>query len=160
MTKKMAIKLNMIVDTIDFNPFNFILYPNEYFTIPFTYSEKLTKILSPSLEVLNISEPLINYGQKILGDSGSDSLTFLTDLTRQIHTDFSLEYRHTGKPFSSEKTFERKLGSCRDLTWMQIQLLRHLGIASRFISGYYFFSTPRAISMTSSWLMPICDIVS
>ena len=43
-----------------------------------------------------------------------------------------------GEPFHPDKTFELKSGSCRDLSWMEIHLLRNMGIASRFVSGYFY----------------------
>lgn len=152
MNKKMAINIEMTVATIEFNPFNFILYPDNYFSVPFLYSDELAKILQPSLNVAKISEPLINYGKEILLDSDSKTLVFLTNLTQQIHNDFIVEYRHIGQPYSSEKTFLLKQGSCRDLAWMQIQLLRHLGFAARFVSGYFYLSVEKPEFELHAWV--------
>ena len=152
MTSQLSIKSESLIDVEEFNPLDFLLYPSEFFTLPFTYSEYQKSALASSLRFEPISDPLRHYGERIASEANFDTVTFITNLTRQIHDDFTVDYRQFGEPYKPDKTFELKTGSCRDLTWMQINLLRNMGVAARFVSGYFYFPIDPPIYELHAWV--------
>lgn len=136
--EKMEINVELIVDSKEYNPFNFLLYPSNCLTTPFDYPDSLKKILLPSLKQVKIKSELRQFGEKILKKTQFKTMDFLTNLTQEIHQAFIVQYRETGEPMNPDETFRLKCASCRDLAWMQIHLLRNLNFATRFVSGYYY----------------------
>lgn len=135
-----------------FKPFNFLVYPPSCNQVPFEYPRQLLPILALYFASIKISNNLLDYGRGILKTVGSNTIPFLLQLTIQIHEDFIIENREKGVPFDPDTTFEGKRGSCRDLSWMQIQLLRNLGLASRFVSGYYYVDVENPQYELHAWV--------
>ncbi|MDB4582609.1 transglutaminase family protein [Draconibacterium sp.] len=152
MHEKMLITSEIKVNSQEYNPFNFILYPGDYLNLPFQYSKDLWEVLSPAMILEPINASLLEFGQKILAGSNANTVEFLTNLTKQIHSNFTLINREFGSPLEANETFRLKTGSCRDLAWMQIMVLRHMGFASRFVSGYYFLKIQDANFELHAWV--------
>jgi len=150
--KKISIRSETVLRSNPYNPFNFLIHPPEFSTIPFSYSDELQHLLQKYLNPAPINQELLMYGKAILTSNKNDTLFFLTELTTQIHDSFIVESREEGIPFEPDKTFNIKKGSCRDLVWMQIQLLRTLGIASRFVSGYYYVDVENPQYELHAWV--------
>ncbi|WP_200978171.1 transglutaminase family protein [Echinicola sp. 20G] len=148
--------LNILWESIvrleEYNPFNYIIFPTGYYNLPINYSLELKDLLFASLVVDHINSPLIEYGNQILEKSVFKTLHFISELTKKIHSDFNLVSRMEGEPYAADKTFNLKKGSCRDLSWMEIQLLRHSGIAARFVSGYYFIESENLEHELHAWV--------
>jgi len=151
MHEKINITSEAIVNSLEYNPFNFLIYPLYFNSVPFSYSDDIIVLLQKYLTAKPIHEELLQYGKTILTSKNNATLPFLTELTIAIHTDFIVESREEGIPFKPEITFQLKKGSCRDLVWMQIHLLRNLGIASRFVSGYYYVDVENPIYELHAW---------
>lgn len=152
MHEEMKITSNVIVEVKEHNPFDFLVHPAQYLKLPFEYDIKAKQLIQASLNGGSISKDLKEYGNSILSHSQNKSVEFFLALTKKIHLDFKLEYRETGEPNNPDYTFNSKIGSCRDLAWMQIQLLRSFGIACRFVSGYYFVESENPEFELHAWL--------
>lgn len=152
MTSQLVIDSISTIETKTYNPFDFLIYPLDFNKLPLKYDEKQQKLLFASLEGELLSEELLAYASTILKATNFNTISFLTALTKQIHQDFIVEYREIGSPLPPDETFNLKRGSCRDLSWMLIQLLRQLGIAARFVSGYYYFEMDQPAYELHGWV--------
>lgn len=135
----------------DVDPLYFIAFPNGHFDRPFQYSDHLKNLLFAALLPAKIDRPLIDYGDNILEQTADKTLNFIIQLTRQIYADFKFE-PYDDEPQEPDQTFKLKGGSSRALSWMQIQLLRHLGIAARSVIGYYFVESEVAKHKLHVWV--------
>ena len=141
-----------ILELKEFNPFQFLIHPGEYNQLPFQYNEIDSSLLGPSLYSGSDLSSMELYVDRIKKNSALKTLPFVTDLLQQIHSDFSVESRETGSPLEPQETFKSKKGSCRDLSWMLVQILRQSGIASRFVSGYFFLSPEDSLFELHAWV--------
>lgn len=152
LTKKLAITASSILETKSYNPFDFIIHPQSFNSLPFEYESLQKTTLFSALEKLTVSEVLIDYANSILKRSNYSTIQYLSTLTQELHEEFSVEYREDGSPLAPDETFQLKKGSCRDLSWMLIGILRHQGIAAQFVSGYYYFDMEEPAYELHAWV--------
>ena len=140
-TDGMEISSEWIFKLREFNPFGFILdksFEDRGWNDPFfqfSYEEK-TSFLIP---FLTDSEDFQFMDFLLEIKKGSNGLVdFLVNLTREIHLGWTHQVREEQNFWEPQKTFDAKTGACRDLAFMQMQMLRDLGLATRFVSGYAF----------------------
>jgi uncharacterized protein (DUF2126 family)/transglutaminase-like putative cysteine protease len=130
--------VDLVADMATINPFDFFLEPSAE-TYPFEYEEVLAEELAP-FRVLRQPgrklRSLINAVSAALGDKDLRMVDMLVMVNRLIAERISYVVRMEPGVWSPEKTLTEEKGSCRDSAWLLVNLLRHLGFAARFVSGY------------------------
>ena len=76
------------------------------------------------------------------------TIDFLVELNCRLSRDITLPDPHgAGRADARGDAARTRSGSCRDSAWLLVQLLRHLGLAARFVSGYLIQLTPDVKSL-------------
>ncbi len=135
---EMTIRAQSTIVSHEYNPFAFLLYPASFNRLPFAYGPSRSARLAACLAPLDVSAELTAFGEAILAETSGNTLGYLSALTDRIHERCEVVYRADGAPRPGGETFALASGSCRDLSWMMIALLRTQGVAARFTSGYLY----------------------
>lgn len=140
-TREFSVQIDLVADMIAINPFDFFLEENVQ-TTPFTYDDDLKDQLRPYLEsdikgkafsiFLKQARDIWTRGTQA-EQSTVDTLVALNQLVEQR---IGYVIRMEPGVQTPEETLSIGKGSCRDSSWLLVNIFRQLGLAARFVSGY------------------------
>lgn len=141
-TDFLKIEMNAVVETTEFNPFDFVYFPFESKTLPLNYTHSYQKTLSPYLGQEGVTTLVEQTARQIASQVKWNTSSFLSELNEFISKQFAYEIREEGAPNTAEYTLVNRRGSCRDYAVLFSAMCRAMGLATRFVSGYYVGVAP------------------
>jgi transglutaminase-like putative cysteine protease len=133
-TSELSIVVDLVAEMAAINPFDFFLEPHAE-KWPFEYEAALRDDLAPYRKLLTPSPLLDAYVARISREPrGTNDL--LVSLNRELCAHIDYRVRLESGLQTPDETLEKRSGSCRDSGWLLVQILRRLGFAARFVSGY------------------------
>ncbi|MCA9403460.1 MAG: transglutaminase family protein [Candidatus Omnitrophica bacterium] len=152
MTKQFSIRARSEVELRPFNPFEFIIFPTTSVRLPMVYPAGWERVLAPYMQDGAPDPAVKTFAANIAEDTAQETINFLTALVKTISDDFKYVKREHGRPHPPEQVLSEKEGSCRDFTVFAMAACRALGLATRFVSGYYFSEEDDEPSELHAWL--------
>jgi transglutaminase-like putative cysteine protease len=136
-TNHLHIEINALVETTEFNPFDFVYFPFESKRLPMRYTEAYKQTLAPYIGLDGISQAVEQTARQLASQAQWNTSEFLRDVNTFIFEQFAYEIREEGIPNTPDYTLVNRKGSCRDYAVLFSALCRSMGLATRFVSGYY-----------------------
>lgn len=153
LTDRFEMSVQCVVRLLPVNPFDFYIEPHAEH-VPFHYLDRDGQGLAPYLRVDASSQEHRGRFYDFFSSVASyrlPTIEFLVELNRRIQRELDYEVRHEPGVQSPEDTLLKGRGSCRDLAWLEIQILRRLGFAARFVSGYWIQAESPYASELHAW---------
>ncbi|MBT9506827.1 DUF2126 domain-containing protein [Rhodoferax sp.] len=144
-TREFKVTVDLVVEMAVYNPFDFFLEPSAE-KFPFKYEALLAQELAPYLATDHLTKRL-KACLACIDRKKRRSIDFLVDVNQLVHKAIRYTIRMEPGVQSPDETLKLGSGSCRDSAWLMVQLLRHCGLAARFVSGYLIQLKPDVKSL-------------
>jgi uncharacterized protein (DUF2126 family)/transglutaminase-like putative cysteine protease len=141
-TREFTITVDLIADMAVINPFDFFVEPFAE-TFPLAYPAEFAEELAPYLDAEPAGPRFAAFLASIPRERQT-TVDVLVGLNQRLQREIRYLTRMESGVQTPEQTLAASAGSCRDSAWLQVQILRHLGLAARFVSGYLIQLRPDA----------------
>jgi uncharacterized protein (DUF2126 family)/transglutaminase-like putative cysteine protease len=137
-----TIHVELTADLTVYNPFDFFLEP-EAENWPFSMPPDLARDLAPYvLQASDPPGPLLADFMTRLPPTPAQTVPFLVSVNAMVQQAIGYNIRMEPTIQSPEETLALGRGSCRDSALLLVEVLRRLGFAARFVSGYLIQLVP------------------
>ena len=137
-TDVLEFTVDLVADMTVINPFDFFVEKYAE-TFPFAYPDLLQSELSPYTKSQEpgplLTEWVAGARRELLAQPMGTN-DFLVAVNQRLQRDIAYLLRMEPGVQAPEETLEKRSGSCRDTGWLLVQILREMGLAARFVSGY------------------------
>ncbi|OIR13526.1 hypothetical protein GALL_53430 [mine drainage metagenome] len=137
--RELDITVDLVAEMAVYNPFDFFLEP-EAEQAPFSYDARLSGELAPFLACANGGDELEAFAAA--HPPRGRTVDYLVGLNHAVMERVRYLIRMEPGVQEPAETLRLGCGSCRDSAWLLVQLLRRLGFAARFVSGYLIQLAP------------------
>lgn len=140
--RSLTITVGLIADMKVVNPFDFFIedYAEK---VGFEYPKSLAEDLKPYLRPVDEADEGSGPGDLVQAwvknfsvAPGTRTIDYLVALNRAVNADVGYSVRMEPGVQTPDHTLRTGIGSCRDSAWLLVSVLRQLGLAARFVSGY------------------------
>ena len=123
---------------------------------PIVYASADRAVLTPFIDPVSedAEGALLDWLRGQMGSPQEPAMEFLMRLNRAIHDSFEYSARDQGAAQEPSHTVRMGSGTCRDFAWLMVEVLRRLGYAARFVTGYLYspaHSGIRGAGATHAW---------
>ncbi len=129
-----SVEVDLVAEMTAINPFDFFIEESAEKS-PFVYEPILARELAPYLETAPAG-PQLQALITAHHHRNCRTIDYLVAINTDLQKRISYLIRMEPGVQTCEETLTSGSGSCRDSAWLMVQLLRHLGLAARFVSGY------------------------
>ena len=141
-TPRLDVAVDLVAELSVQNPFDFFVEPYAE-AFPFAYPPPLAKELAPFLERSDDGAALAQWVERFRAALPPlPTVDLLVRVNRELKRDIAYVLRMEPGVQSPDETLALARGSCRDSAWLLVQILRRLGLAARFASGYLIQLVP------------------
>jgi transglutaminase-like putative cysteine protease len=136
---RLVLRSSAEVETLRENPYDYLVTAQNG-RLPVGYQPWELAQLGPALRRTAVPihvDPARELAEQVRSASRGEVVPFLSKLTETICHRFKRVHREQGLPWSPATTIEQRQGACRDLAVLWIDICRSVGLAARFVSGYF-----------------------